>query len=150
MDILYLDFFRENNTGDGNMYHNLSEHCNRCDCEIELYRLDIYKFFEPKDNSLTFPNVVYIDKLYLVSVYSTQYMYPDLREVRLLSTRALDEIDYLWAIDTIGFFVGLDLLIYPHKRSHFNPKIKCDPLGDNMYRFRSKKGSWDIKVNGYN
>ena len=150
MEILFLDYFRDSSFGIGNMYRNLSEHCHRGDSEIKLYCGDAHWYFGIKDGSITFPNIVYIEKLYLFPEFSTQDIYPDLKEVGRLLINNFENIDDLGFIDQVDFFVDLVPLIYPQKIKHFNPKLRCIPLGDKMYRFTSNKGTWEIKVNGYN
>jgi len=66
----------------------------------------------------------------------------------LLSANPYD-IDDLGNIASVDVFMDMTEMLDPEKIKKLKPKITCKPLGDKMFRFTSRKGTWDIKVNKY-
>ena len=149
MEILFLDYFHDGSNDKKTAYHNLSEHCNRTDNKIKLYRGDNFSNFEHKMTSLTYPNIVCIESLFLYANSDIRHSFPDLKEIgNLLSANPYD-IDDLGNIASVDVFMDMTEMLDPEKIKKLNPKITCKPLGNKMFRFTSDKGTWDIRVNKY-
>ena len=149
-EILFLSDFYEGSEDVYTAYYYLSLHCHTTpSSQIKLYCGNKYSIFVLKDVSLTFPKIVYIDKFLLNTKISMEDSFPDLREVGKFDYIVGSNINEFGYISSIGFFVDMRQLMLPSPRKNYFSKLKCEPLGDDMYRFTSDKGSWDIRVNDY-
>ena len=128
---------------------NLSRHCNLTPSDSIIINSYLIPFA-----GLTFPKVVHATHLDLSSAQSYINMYeafPDLKSVGFFEG-GRGQIDDFGHIIKINHFKGMQQYLDTDKRKYHPYVIKttCEPLGDDMYRFTSDKGSWDIRVNRYN
>ena len=151
MEILFVENFitTSSPTLEGTM-ENISMHCHFTPSdEIAIYGSPKHKYLICNYDSITFPKVVYVDMLDL-GIYATLVdVLPDVKKIGVFWPEPVD-IDDFGKIQEINIFHGMSNFLDPKRRDHFYIKTTCEPLGDDMYRFTSKKGSWDIKVNKYN
>ena len=136
---IYIDDFytgdRNENSKDAS--ERISDYCHGVSTDIEIYSHDEYLFIHMWDESLTFPNIVYIENLYIsVDVANLNLSFPDLTKV--------GELQCYGQIVNFGKLKEIDLFI----DDYFEP-ISRKSLGDNMYRFTNKETGeqWDIKIN---
>ena len=152
MEIIFVDSFDCSNCSPLKLMGNISRHCHLTPSdEIYVYsRTDDKKILTCISNEITYPKVVYADNLEVFHFCLIPVVLPDLSKVGNFKCNIYD-IDDFGKIKEINYFFGLNEYLKANwwvKKPSF--KCKCKPLGDDMYRFTSKKGSWDIKINDYN
>ena len=146
---LIINYFHDGSYNKSTAYANLSWHCNFSENEIKIYSGPNFRNFECYIEGLTFPNIVYIESLFLYANSDIRRSFPDLKKIgELLSANPYD-IDDLGNIASVDVFMDMTEMLDPEKIKKLKQKITCKPLGDDMYRFTSRKGTWDIKVNSY-
>jgi hypothetical protein len=150
METLTLDDFNCQGCSDKDVMVNLSRHCNLTPSdEIAIYGSPNYKYLICKYDSITYPKVVYVDKLDLGRNATLVNVLPDIKKIGTFWPDAADTDDFGNILE-IDLFAGMSIFFDPMRRDYFNIETTCEPLGNKMYRFTSKKGSWDIKVNRHN
>lgn len=146
---LILNYFYDGGHNKDIVYHNLSMHCRYSKNKIKIYRGVNFRNFECRNKKFTFPNIVYIETLFLYQNSDIRHSLPDLKEVGELLSASPYNIDDLGNIARVDFFMDMSIMLDPKQIKKFNPKTTCKPIGDKMFRFTSDKGTWDIKVNKY-
>lgn len=150
MEILTLDDFNCQGCSDKDVMVNLSMHCHATTSkQIAIYGSPDRMYLICNDDSITYPKVVYVDKLDLGRNATLVNVLPDIKKIGTFWPDAAD-IDDFGNILEIDLFAGMSNFFDPKRRDHFNIKTTCEPLGNDLYVFTSKKGSWDIKVNRHN
>ena len=123
---------------------NISRHCNLTPSDEITIKKGYLKAFA----GLTFPKVVYTHHLDLCSSINTSEVFPDLKIVNFFEG-GRGEVDDFGYIIKINNFKGMQQYLDRDRKYLYYVKSGCEPLGDDMYRFTSRKGTWDIKVNSY-
>ena len=129
---------------------NISMHCHFTPSdEIWIYeRSDDDLFLACYSEDITYPKVTYAETVKLTKDVSLIKILPDIKKMGELTTMYSD-IDDFGNIQEIGYFNGMSDFTNSRKRKLYNIKTKCVPLGNDMYRFTTPKGIWDIRVNSY-
>jgi hypothetical protein len=148
MQLIFMDDFNCNGCTYEDIFKNLSQYCHYINEEISIYKRSYDKYLICVSNEFKFPNVVYVQDLHVLSYCSIPVSFPDLRKVGKLNI-SKEKIDHFGKINEINNFSGLDQYFYFRGWAEDEYPFKCTPLGDDMYRFTSRKGTWDIKVNSY-
>ena len=147
MEIIFIENFITTDppTLEGTML-NISAHCHSSPSdEIWIYAESYSFYLVGYDNKVTYPKVTYASMLKLEPNVSLSKILPDLKKVGYFwSTDDDNVIDDFGNIQEIDYFAGLNQFYHPDPRVL---KTICIPIGDDMFRFTSKKGSWDIKIN---
>ena len=144
MQIIFVDDFKGNGSSMFDVVDSISQYCHYIDDEIKIYGN------LPSAEDVTYPNVIYVDILYFLEGTSLSMIFPDLKKVGKFYP-SFDvypdyvDLDDFGKIEEIDFFNDMSLFM----GSRTSTIVDCEWLGDNMYRFTSDKGSWDIKVNNY-
>ena len=129
---------------------NISRHCHFTPSdEIAIYGSPLRKYLICNNDSITFPKVVYVEMLDFGTTATLVNVLPDLKKIGTFWIDPAD-IDDFGKIQEINKFSGMFYFIDSIARNNFNIKTTYEPLGNGIYRFTSKKGSWDIKINDYN
>jgi hypothetical protein len=150
MEIIYIKDFDCDGCNFNDVMDNISRHCHITPSdEIAIYGSPNYKYLICNNDSITFPKVVYVDMLHLLRDVTLVKVLPDIKKIRIFWPNSRD-IDDFGKIQEINRFTGMSNFLDPSSRKFFNIKTRCKKLNDDMYRFTSKKGSWDIKINDYN
>ena len=149
MEIIYIKDFDCDGCSYDDIMINISRHCHFTPSdEIAIYGSPLRKCLICNDDSITFPKVVYVDMLHLLKDVTLVKVLPDIKKIRIFWPNTMD-IDDFGKIQEINRFTGMSNFLHPSSRKFFNIKTRCKRLGDDMYRFTSKKGTWDIKINDY-
>ena len=149
MEIIYVEDFYTGGNEYTNYYDymvNISNHCNSINDEFMIYsRGEPLYTFEKK---LTFPKVVYVQYLTIVKDKSLFKSLPDLKRVGNLQVHFfMEDLGPIKEID--NFFSMSSFLKFTMMDTFRKGVMRCTSLGDNMFKFTSRKGSWVIKVNQY-
>ena len=149
MEILYLDYFNCQGCSDKDVMVNLSRHCHATTSkQIAIYGSPDRKYLICNDDSITYPKVVYVHKLDLIRNATLVNVLPDLKKIGTFWPDSRD-LDDFGKIQEIDLFASMSNYLKENARKHYNKKTTCEKIGKEMYRFTSKKGSWDIKINEY-
>ena len=154
MEIIFVENFKTTNTLslDSTMstMYNISMHCHTTPSdEIWIYS-ESYKFYlVGYDNKVTYPKVTYVSRLEIKPHVSLSKILPGLKKIGNFLTDWVD-IDDFGKILEIDRFPGMSIFLDPKAREKYNIVTNCKPLNGDMFRFTSKKGSWNIKINDYN
>lgn len=147
MEIIYVDDFISADPSLETAMENISTHCHFTPSdEIWVYVKTSNIYLACYDNKVTYPKVTYAEALKLIPQGNLARILPDLKKIGRLSSGYADIADF-GNIQEINYFSGMSNFYSSDKRKQFNLKTKCIPLDYDLYRFKSKKGSWDIKVN---
>jgi len=125
---------------------NISNHCNSINDDFMIYSRGepLYTFGQ----LLTFPKVVYVEYLKVVKDKSLFKSLPDLKRVGNLQVHFfMEDLGPIKEID--NFFSMSSFLKFTMMDTFRKGVMRCTSLGDNMFKFTSRKGSWVIKVNQY-
>jgi hypothetical protein len=151
MEILFINDFDCEGCEEYDVMENISRHCNAThNKKIKIYpRFSSYLRLKCFDDSITYPNVVYVYALYLCSNVTLTTVLPDIKNIHIVYNANVINLDDLGSITNIGFFEDMSMLMVTENIIKFKTKMACSPLGNKMYRFTSNKGTWDIKVGTY-
>ena len=137
---IYIENFATADPGENLLYtlENISDYCHGVSTDIKIYSYDERLYFDIFLESLTFPNVVYIDYLAISdNSIDLSVMFPDLTEVGKFSFYGYN-INF-GKLKKIDYFIG-NYLTMPNRY-----------IGNWMYRFTNKQTGkhWDIKINNF-
>ena len=154
MEILFINDFDCEGCEEYDVMENISRHCNathnkKIKIHVRYSGLSGYSRLNCFDDSITFPNVVYVYSLYLSSNVTLTTVLPDIKQIHVLYNINVVNLDDLGSITNIGYFEHMSMLMVTENITKFKTKMACSPLGNKMYRFTSNKGTWDIKVGAY-
>lgn len=129
---------------------NISFHCEYSTGEkISIYSGHELQTLNCYDYALRYPNVVYVENLRLVyNVEDLKSVFPDLKKIGSFVTN-YNKIQDFGKIEEIDYFLYMSFYFVSDDRPKYNQITVCEPIGNKMYRFKTKKGTWDIKVNKY-
>ena len=129
---------------------NISRHCHLTPSdEIWVYDGVPNFYLNCFSDDITYPKVTYAESVQLARQVSLIKILPDIKKIGTLSISLLSDIDDFGDIQEIGDFNGMSIFTNSRYRKQNNIKTKCVPLGNDMYRFTTPKGIWDIRVNKY-
>ena len=114
---------------------NISDYCHAVSTDIGIYTRS-GNYMHVTDESLTLPNIVYIEYLYIShEAENLGIIFPDLTKVYELAS----------STDTVSFG-KIKEIDYLDIGDIYMPRIS---LGNDMYRFTNKETGeqWDIKIN---
>ena len=151
MEILFINDFDCEGCEEYDVMENISRHCNAThNKKIKIYpNFSSYLRLKCFDDSITYPNVVYVYALYLCSNVTLTTVLPDIKNIHIVYNANVINLDDLGSITNIGYFEDMSMLMLTENIIKFKTKMTCSPLGNKMYRFTSNKGTWDIKVGAY-
>ena len=137
---IYIENFATSHFSESwrDVMENISDYCHVVSTDVEIYNYYQYNYMHCGYESLTFPNVVYIENLYIsYKVVNLSSIFPDLTKVGLFSN-STNKVSFgkIKEIDILDCY----FLTMPRKS-----------LGDNRYRFTNKETGeqWNIKVDNF-
>lgn len=130
---------------------NISNHChNTHNKKIEIYGSNPhYLHLRCTDNSITFPKVIYVSHVYLYNNAQLVKVLPNLEKIGTLCIYGNLDVDDFGGIKEIKYYHGMSKYFNQSSRDYYDIQTICAPIGYKKYAFRSKKGSWNIKVNNF-
>ena len=147
MEIIYLEDFISADPSLETAMENISMHCHITPSD-EIYVKNSKFYLACYDNRVTYPKVTYADWVKLNANVRLSKILPDIKTIGVFSASYID-IDDFGKIEEIHYFSGMSNFYSSDKRKQFNLKTKCIPIDYDIYRFKSKKGTWEIKVNSH-
>ena len=149
MEIIYIRDFDCDYEINTDIMINIERHCHLTDSdEIAVYKGGRFYYLNCLSDFITYPKVVYAEQIFLYDGVSISKVLPDIRKIGLLGNNNNDIQDF-GSIEEIHEFNIMSCFIDATERAKHNIQTICEPLGNNMYRFTSPKGTWNIKVNKY-
>lgn len=143
---IYTDDFKSENQHDLHALQNISLFCNSVNHKLEIYGKD--PPLSTLNNLLTFPNVVYIEELDAYQTADLFIVFPDLVKVGEFSPSLnLKNLGHIQEIDVFHFlryFLNVTEL-----ETKYDGKLRCEDLGNNLYKFISNEATSVVKINGY-
>lgn len=128
---IYLEFFYTGNPYSGEIWDNLSDYCRAVGQPINILGEEPLYLF---GDDIIFPNVAYVDKVYLMDPTTISIVLPDLKKVgKFYSNGHPIDMGYIEEIGEFG------------RASHFNKArapLRFEPLGDYRYLFRNRDYSY--------
>ena len=149
MEIIYIRDFDCNYEINTDIMINIERHCHLTPSdEIAVFSGGSFYYLNCLSDFITYPKVVYAERIFLRNGVSISKVLPDIRKIGKLTNNRYDIQDF-GSIEEIDQFDIMSCFIGATERAKHNMQTICEPLGNNMYRFTSPKGTWNIKVNKY-
>ena len=150
MEVIFIrDFVSTDPVSLEGTMENISRHCHLTPSdEIAVYNGGRFYFLNCLSDLITYPKVVSAERIFLCHDVSISKVLPDIRKIGKLTNNRYDIQDF-GSIEEIDEFNIMSCFIGATERAKHNIQTICEPLGDDMYRFTSPKGTWNIKVNKY-
>ena len=117
----------------------ISDYCHAVATDIKIYYKYRFNFIHLYDESLTFPNVVYVQYLDIrVSSPDLHIMHPDLTEVG----------DFCCYSSIVSFGKIKEIGVFNFYRGYGGSYLSKQWLGNDMYRFTNEQTGehWDFKI----
>ena len=146
MEVINISDFYNPNFRHHHIMDAVSRHCNSPYTEEEIVIIcGDNPAFECYWEDMTYPKVIYVDKLRVRGSASLKIIFPDLVKVGDF-TCDMHKIVEFGKIRRIGFFYDMSQIL---RKKRPIPPLICEKIGNKLYNFTSTKGSWDIMVDNY-
>lgn len=145
MEVINISDFITPNFRHHHIMDAISLHCNNTPSNEIAILCGNNPAFDCYWEDMTYPKVIYIDKLYVRGSASLKIIFPDLVKVDDF-TCDLHKIVEFGKIRKIGFFHDMSQIL---RKKRPIPPLICEKIGNKLYNFTSTKGSWDIMVDNY-